>query len=69
MNRQSAFLIPILGTVFALIGMTAAAFASSTEGCGRPPAVANQPWRIDDAVAFKTRGLAVDADGAPNSYL
>jgi hypothetical protein len=28
-----------------------------------------QPWRIDKAVAFQTKGLAVDADGAPNSYL
>jgi hypothetical protein len=28
-----------------------------------------EPWRVDQAIAFESRGLAVDADGAPNSYL
>jgi hypothetical protein len=28
-----------------------------------------QPWRADNAVGFVSAGLAVDADGAPNSYL
>jgi hypothetical protein len=27
-----------------------------------------QPWRADNAIGFTTTGLAVDADGAPNSY-
>jgi Fungal chitosanase of glycosyl hydrolase group 75 len=69
MNRLSAFLIPVLGIGSGLIGTTCTVFGSPGEGCGTPPVVANQPWRIDEAVAFKTRGLAVDADGAPNSYL
>lgn len=33
------------------------------------PQTQHQPWRVDPAVLFLSSGLAVDADGAPNSYL
>src|ERR1035437_11016402 len=41
--------------------------------CGKTPVAEHygkiQPWRAGQAVGFTSAGLAVDADGAPNSYL
>jgi hypothetical protein len=46
-------------------------FAGIDEDCHAPTAgtVSPQVWKVDQAVAFRTKGLAVDADGAPDSYL
>ncbi len=47
---------------FTAIGLPAMAVAA-------PCKIGSAPVLIDGAVAFKTQGLQVDADGAPNSYL
>ena len=49
--------------------ITSTVHAVQTETCGTPSTGMKQPWRVDKAVVYKTQGLAVDADGAPNSYL
>ena len=52
------------------IGMTSSAGAQSVRCSAQPDqafgGVATS--RVGNGVVFKTRGLAVDADGAPNSY-
>lgn len=48
-----------------VVWMIASAGIAGAQGVAKAPA----PWLVDGAVAFKTDGLAVDADGAPNSYL
>jgi hypothetical protein len=45
------------------------AFGSPQGGCGTALGGSERPWRIENAVVFQTEGLAVDADGAPDSYL
>jgi hypothetical protein len=38
--------------------------------CEKPAELKNgKPWKAGNAIVFRTQGLAVDADGAPNSYL
>lgn len=62
----------ILLSAVALIILVAPAFPQEV-ACQKTPVAehygAIQPWRADAAVGFRSAGLAVDADGAPNSYL
>ncbi len=56
-------------TVFT-VSTSLAVPAGSVGQSARPASQPNgQPWKVDGAVAFTTAGLAVDADGAPDSYL
>lgn len=56
--------------ILSLIWFASVTVAAAQRDCGRPPGTqAGHPWKVDQAVAFETRRLAVDADGAPNSYL
>src|SRR5438477_8009499 len=71
--RQFGIFPLVLTTVFAValtIGMTPSAGAQSVQCSAQPDqafgGVATS--RVGNGVLFKTRGLAVDADGAPNSY-
>src|SRR3974390_1112690 len=62
--------IPLLAVV--LIIFAAPAFPQEM-ACQKTPVAEHygqiQPWRADPAIGFISAGLAVDADGAPNSYL
>jgi hypothetical protein len=43
---------------------------SPQTSCEKPVGVKNgKAWKAGNAIVFRTQGLAVDADGAPNSYL
>lgn len=59
--------------VLALAALAASSFeATGQPTCPKEPARETyggiRPWLLDGAVGFETSGLAVDADGAPNSY-
>jgi hypothetical protein len=62
----------ILLAAAALIILAAPAFPQEV-ACQKTPVAEHygriQPWRADQAVGYTSPGLAVDADGAPNSYL
>jgi len=55
-----------------LAATSVSAIGTTTTGCERnlAPQTYNglRPWQAGDAVGFITPGLAVDADGTPNSY-
>lgn len=69
MKRFSSRCAVLLKVLCGVAMMTYALLASSTDDCGTTAIGLNQPVRVGQAVVFKTSGLAVDADGAPNSYL
>jgi hypothetical protein len=53
-----------------VIWLCCAGVAGAQSDCEKPAGVKNrQPWKVGNAVVFETNGLAVDADGAPDSYL
>lgn len=55
--------------ILVLIWLASSA-AGAQSDCGRPADTqAGKPWKSDQAFVFETQRLAVDADGAPNSYL
>ena len=62
----------ILLSAAALIILAAPAFPQDV-ACQKSPVAEHygkiQPWHADQGVGFTSAGLAVDADGAPNSYL
>jgi Fungal chitosanase of glycosyl hydrolase group 75 len=62
----------ILLSAAAMVILAALAFPQDV-ACQKTPVAEHygkiQPWRTGQAVGFTSPGLAVDADGAPNSYL
>jgi Fungal chitosanase of glycosyl hydrolase group 75 len=52
-----------------VICLCCAAVAGAPSDCEKPVGASQQPWKAGTAVVFVTKGLAVDADGAPDSYL
>lgn len=68
-HMNIACLTQMAGILFGLAALLLPPAAVAGQSCGTPAAKTGQEWRIDNSIAFKTRGLAVDADGAPNSYL
>jgi hypothetical protein len=61
---------PKMIKAWALTCLWCAYVAGAQNDCSKPPGTApQQPWSAGNAVVFITSGLAVDADGAPNSYL
>jgi hypothetical protein len=63
MQIRAAF--PVLAASFALAVVPPLPAQSSCQ----VPQSRPQTWEVGRAVVFQTAGLAVDADGAPNSYL
>ena len=56
--------------VWGTICLCCVGVAGAPSDCEKPVGTASQqPWKADNAVVFITKGLAVDADGAPDSYL
>ena len=57
-----------LFVISAIISVGVLPLSVAQTSCSVPPGKP-QVWKVDSAVVFTTAGLAVDADGAPNSYL
>jgi hypothetical protein len=65
---HKGWVIKVSGLVAAMSGVLC---TGADQDCHAPSTRTSAPqiWKIDQAVAFLTKGLAVDADGAPDSYL
>lgn len=63
MKTTLSWFVRLLSALFVASGIAGAQAACSA------PKAQGEPWQVDRAVAFQTPGLAVDADGAPNSYM
>src|SRR5271154_6822334 len=62
-------LISVFGIALTLAANTSGALASNCSGGDAFAASGGVGHNVGGAIVFSTQGLAVDADGAPNSYL